>query len=214
MSLSNAYVIAASRIPAFFDALRQGQAPKQFTQQLLKDLGFASSNDRALIPLLKSLGFLSPDGKPTSRYHEYRDHSKSRNVMAEAIKEAYEEIFLITEKPSNSDKNKIQGKFKSYHNTSDHVANLMANTFLKLLSLADLDKSKKKITKKSPEPDTKVIKDKADAEGPNSKHDKIDHDKVYTGGLHYNIQIHLPATKDIEVYNAIFKSIKEHLFED
>ena len=32
-------------------------------------------------------------------------------------------------------------------------------------------------------------------------------------GLHYNIQIHLPATKDIEVYNAIFKSIKDHLIE-
>ena len=30
-------------------------------------------------------------------------------------------------------------------------------------------------------------------------------------GLHYNIQIHLPATKDVEVYNAIFKSLKEHL---
>ena len=29
--------------------------------------------------------------------------------------------------------------------------------------------------------------------------------------LHYNIQIHLPATKDIEVYNSIFKSLKEHL---
>ena len=31
-------------------------------------------------------------------------------------------------------------------------------------------------------------------------------------GLHYNIQVHLPATKDIEVYNAIFKSLKEHLY--
>lgn len=30
-------------------------------------------------------------------------------------------------------------------------------------------------------------------------------------GLHYNIQIHLPATKDAEVYNAIFKSLREHL---
>jgi len=40
------------------------------------------------------------------------------------------------------------------------------------------------------------------------------HDKTIPGtGLHYNIQIHLPATKDIEVYNAIFKSLKEHLFE-
>jgi hypothetical protein len=24
-------------------------------------------------------------------------------------------------------------------------------------------------------------------------------------------QIHLPATKDVEVFNAIFKSLKEHL---
>ena len=32
-------------------------------------------------------------------------------------------------------------------------------------------------------------------------------------GLHYNIQIHLPATKDVEVYNAIFKSLKDHLID-
>jgi hypothetical protein len=31
--------------------------------------------------------------------------------------------------------------------------------------------------------------------------------------LHYNIQIHLPATKDVEVFNAIFKSLKEHLLD-
>ena len=29
--------------------------------------------------------------------------------------------------------------------------------------------------------------------------------------FHYNIQIHLPATNDISVYNAIFKSLKENL---
>jgi len=29
--------------------------------------------------------------------------------------------------------------------------------------------------------------------------------------LRYNIQVHLPATKDADVYNAIFKALKEHL---
>ena len=33
-------------------------------------------------------------------------------------------------------------------------------------------------------------------------------------GLRYNIEVHLPATKDVEVYNAIFKSLKEHLLEN
>lgn len=29
--------------------------------------------------------------------------------------------------------------------------------------------------------------------------------------FHYNIQIHLPATTDISVFNAIFRSLKENL---
>ena len=32
-------------------------------------------------------------------------------------------------------------------------------------------------------------------------------------GLNYNIQIHLPATKDVEVYNAIFKSLREQIID-
>lgn len=32
-------------------------------------------------------------------------------------------------------------------------------------------------------------------------------------GLKYDIAIHLPATKDIEVYNAIFKSLRDHLVD-
>ena len=37
--------------------------------------------------------------------------------------------------------------------------------------------------------------------------------KAAATSLNYNIQIHLPATKDIEVFNAIFKSLREHLIE-
>jgi len=32
-----------------------------------------------------------------------------------------------------------------------------------------------------------------------------------TPEYHYNIQIHLPATQQVSVYNAIFKSLREHL---
>jgi len=36
----------------------------------------------------------------------------------------------------------------------------------------------------------------------------------FTAGLHYNIEIHLPATKDIEVFNAIFHALRENLLEE
>lgn len=45
--------------------------------------------------------------------------------------------------------------------------------------------------------------------------EQIEINKKEKSGLntefHYNIQIHLPATTDISVYNAIFKSIKDNL---
>lgn len=142
MALTNAYVQGYGKIPELFQKIRDGQAPDQFTHQLLKDWGLSSSNDRQFLPLLKALEFLSPDGKPTSRYHDYRDHSRSKAVMGDALREAYGDIFLIKSSPTKDDKDAIQGKFKSFHNAGDRTAQLMTSTFLSLLSLADVSGKK------------------------------------------------------------------------
>lgn len=212
MSLADAYVQCYGQIPDLFQKISQGQAPGQFTQQHLKDIGLTSASHRAFIPLLKTLGFLSQDGQPAQRYHAYRDASQSRRVMAEAMKEVYSDIFVIKEKPTKADREAIEGKFKSAHNTSDRMATLMASTFFALLDLADLD-ALTGTTPRGPEkkerdlPSTPTTDKSSDhLGGAADKH-------IHIPGLHYDIQIHLPATKDIEVYNAIFKSLKEHLFE-
>ena len=209
MALTDAYTLASGRIAALFQKIRDGQAPEQFTTQLLKDWGFSSSNDRAALPILKALGFLTADGKPTNLYHEYRDHSKSKAVMAQALRTAYSDIFLIKERPTESDKTSIQGKFKSFHNQSDKVASLMTSTFFALLKLADLDAPQTRGLKSTSPKDETSESASINAERSGGKRVA---DEGFGGSLHYNIQIHLPATKDIEVYNAIFKSLKEHLF--
>jgi len=205
MPLTNSYVLATNRIPDIFTRIRDGQAPERFTNQLLKDWGFSSTNDRAFIPLQKTLGFLTADGKPTPRYNDYRDHSRSRQVMAHALRAAYGDIFLIRENPTTADRSAIEGKFKSFHNASDNVAALMAKTFLGLLPLADLlSRGTAAVTSREPE----NLSPKKDIVPPTPIFDNR------RPGFHYNIQIHLPATKDVEVYNAIFKSLREHLFEE
>ena len=213
MGLTSKYTVAVGRIPDLFAKLRDGQAPKQFNRQLLKDWGFTSSNDYAFIPLLKELGFLSPDGKPTSRYHDYRDHSRSKAVMAEGLRNAYSDLFLIKEHPTDSDKAAIQGKFKSYHNVSDNVASLMMKTFYALLSLSDLKADARR--KKQESPGGAEEKQAPDLGG-EAVHVDVPPARraLQSTGLHYNIQIHLPATKDVEVYNAIFRSLREHLIEE
>jgi hypothetical protein len=128
--------------------------------------------------------------------------------MGEALKEAYSDIFLIKAKPATADKALIEGKFKSFHNTSDVVANLMTKTFYALLDLAELPSDAE--SKIKPKAEVKHTGEGEDE----TNDDKSGKSKKYSAvGLHYNIQIHLPATKDVEVYNAIFKSLKDHLIE-
>src|SRR5689334_14426332 len=109
MALTNAYVLPTNRIPDLFRKIQDGQAPERFTNQLLKDWGFTSTNDRAFISLLKALGFLTADGKPTQRYLDYRDHSRSKHVLGQAVRDAYDDIFLIKEHPTTADRSAIEG---------------------------------------------------------------------------------------------------------
>lgn len=182
----------------------EGTAPSKFTVAHLKGLGFKSSNDYGILPVLKDLGFLTADGAPTKRYLDYRDKSKSAVVLGEALREAYEDLFHINEHPSEKDRAAIEGRFKSIHNATDAIATRQAATFLAFLKLADITgkHAPKKQIEKPVEEEKKVSPTLAP--------------KLATqfSGLRYNIEIHLPATKDIEVYNAIFKSLREHLLND
>lgn len=206
MSLPSVYTQVYGQIPEFFAKLQEGQAPANFTQQHLKDIGFPSSNHRAFIPLLKALGFLTPSGSPTERYHAYRDKSQSRAVLGAAIKDAYSDLFVIKTHPGERDKALIEGKFKSVHNATDRPAELMAKTFFSLLRIADIDHASPPATAAPSAAPTQTDHSETPSPSPRTSPRVVN-----PPGLHYNIQIHLPATKDVEVYNAIFKSLKEHL---
>jgi hypothetical protein len=206
--LTSRYMTTVKNVPAIMQKLVEGTAPDKFTVAHLKGIGFKSSNDQGIIPLLKDLKFLTADGTPTKRYLDYRDKSKSRDVLGEALREAYEDLFHIKEHPSDADRQAIIGRFKSVHNATDAVAERQAMTFFSFLKLADITaptklpaKSKEGPLEKAKEPE-KDEKNRSEFQSPTFS------------GLRYNIEIHLPATKDVEVYNAIFKSLKEHLLDD
>lgn len=189
----------------------EGTAPKKFTSAHLKGIGFKSSNDQGVLSLLKDLRFLSDDGTPLQRYHDYRDASRSRVVMAEALREAYGDLFHLNEKPGAADRAAIQGRIKSAHNFSDRVARMSTATFYTLLGLADLD------APTGPPPPQETKKPKTDKPGTSADEAKPavpSGQRTPSIDLRYNVEVHLPASKDIEVYNAIFRSLKEHLLDE
>jgi hypothetical protein len=212
MMLTKRYLASAKNLPEIFQQIVKGTAPENFNIEHLKGIGFTSSNDRAVIPLLKDLGFLSDSGAPTERYHAYRAGGyEARAVLGQALMDAYQDVFHINSNPTEADRDAIIGKFKSAHNATDRVAELQAATFYALLKLADLKAAREKkgeSTLKRQIEDAGLGDSKlGEARGDQSKRDGI---PLRFG---YNIEVHLPATKEIEVYHAIFRSLKENILE-
>ncbi|MDF7776943.1 DUF5343 domain-containing protein [Sphingomonas sp. AOB5] len=195
-------------VPNIMQRIVSGAAPDKFNLDHLQGLGFKSSGDRAIIPILKDLGFLTSDGSPTPRYHLYRDPSKSAQVLGEALREAYGDLFLINDNLTAADRPAIIGKFKSSTNSTDKVAELQTATFLGLLKMADISKSPKATIVEPLVEEGEVNQSHTSALGqPVHSHNSTQLD------LRYTIQVHLPATKDIEVFNAIFKSLRANLLD-
>ena len=208
MALLDVNSQAHAQLERLFEKIRGGQAPEKFTREHLKDIGFNSSNHHSFISLLKGLGFLTADGSPTESYRLLLDETKWRNVLGNAVRSAYSDLFVISKDPGSTDKKAIEGKFKSTYNHTDLVAQRSASTFLKLWELCEKTPSALSNEQIVAQPDV----EKPDEVGL-EKPPRIER-QISSIGLRYNIQIHLPPTKDIEVYNSIFKSLKEHLIDE
>lgn len=88
---------------------------------------------------------------------------------------------------------------------SDKILGLMAMTFRAFCDLADWDSVGTEETNKIETPHVVLKSD--NTEKSQTKTDPTTTDM----NLHYNIQIHLPETTNMAVYDAIFQSLKKHL---
>lgn len=210
MSLTSAYLTSTKNLEPVINAILTAKAPERFTYKFLEDLGFKSSNDRLYINLFKGLGLLDENGAPTERYYRFLDQGIYKKVLAEGIREAYEDLFNININAQNLPIEEVKNKLKTLTQgqKTEKVISLMAMTFSALCSIADWNAKEEQIQIA----DTAVKQDK------NSQDLKLAEEKIVTNSkkekleLHYDIQIHLPETRDESVYDAIFSSMKKHLF--
>lgn len=210
MSLPKSYLTSTKRLPDILEAIQSAQAPDQFTVRFLEQLGFKSKGDRLVIGVLKDLGFLEENGTPKKRYYEFLDQSHSGAVLAQGVREAWADLFAVNINAHQLSKSDFIGKLKtlSEGKLSDRVLDSHYMTFSALVKNADF-------TSHTPAPSK--IKDEHKAsekplQGEPAKKVEIPPttgSKI--GGLVYNIQIVLPESRDPAVYDALFRSLKEHI---
>jgi hypothetical protein len=210
MALPEQYLMSTKNLSNFFNTLLNAQPPSKFTSKFLEQLEFKSTNDRLIIGVLKALNFIDSNGIPQDRYYKFIDQTQSKSVLAEAVKDAYSDLFNINKKANEMTESEVKNKFKTMFQgaKSDKILNLMVNTFKGLCNYADFSQvgTNKEVLSV---PKEEFANSNSDGQDHKTTHELIN--KNITTELHYNIQIHLPETRDISVYDAIFKSLKEHL---
>lgn len=220
MADSYPYMVSNNKISQVLDKIRKAAEPPKFTHSFLKKIGFKSTNDRGIIPLLKKLEFLNEDGTPTSYYKELRDTTRYRFILRERIKELYNEIYSINTEIHEESEEVVKGAISRITGKDETSVNRYYATFRTLVDIAEFSDEEVEEDSDTVDDDDKGKEDKTGEE--EGKKDKKPEGKsippIYPPDnrkpqFHYNIQIHLPATTDISVYNAIFKSIKENLMQ-
>lgn len=89
------YMISNNKIGPIISKIQQAARPAKFTQEVLKNLGFTSTNDRAFIPLFKKLGFLLDDGTPSALYDQLKDATSTSTILGVQIKSLYADLYAI-----------------------------------------------------------------------------------------------------------------------
>ena len=207
MSLTNYYLQNTKNFEGIMNSILGARAPERFTNKFLEDLGYKSSNDRLITGVLKGLGLLTETGEPSQRYYDFLDQTQSKKIIAIGIQEAYEDLFNLNKDAQNLSQDEVKNKLKTLTQgqKSESIIDKMARTFRTLCDYADW--SEISTAKKNPQ--IQEIHQKDDSINANEKNSDHSHNSPI--GLHYNIQIHLPETTNMAVYDAIFQSLKKHL---
>ena len=213
MALQPVYLVATKNLSKFLNALRHAQAPEKVTVHFIEELGFTSTNDRLFIALLKAMRFLDEAGKPTSRYHAFLDDTEWKMVLADGMRDAYPDLFRVNRQANTLSREQLSGKIRSLGEgkISPALISNTAKTFIELAKIADFSGPAKGQTAAPASTESPVNQPTPlPIETANSEtHEKP---RESQASLVYRIEIVLPAVRDQAIYDAIFKSAKEHLF--
>lgn len=195
------YVTAYGNITKALEKIQQAATPDRFTQDFLATkLGLKGGTPKPVIPFLKRVGFLGSDGVPTELYKRFRNSSEAGAAAFQALKIGYQPLFEANESAHELSDKDLKGLIISQTGLEGSSSTLGAilGSFKALRAVAD-----------------DAASDIGDIDVPSgpSAPTSPPSSKADLGGLSlgYTINLNLPATSDVAVFNAIFKSIREYL---
>lgn len=207
------YMTSTGLIPKIFEKIQNARRPERFTQDYLgTKLGHSGGSARSIIPLLKRMGFLGSDGVPTELYDQFRNPETKGFSIAEGMKKAFNTIFERNEYAHAMARPELEGLVVQITGGTkkDRRVQGVVGTFFALNELADFEAG----PPINSMPEQVADLGGSDREPQGSKlpltHSPPDNVELRLG---YTINLNLPETSDPQVFNAIFKALKENLLK-
>jgi len=173
---------------------------QDFVKTILKIPG--GSGDQTT-SYLRKLGFVNADGTPSDIYKKFRNSATSGGAIATALRQGYAALYKRNEFMHALGDEDLRGLVIEETGVGDdsNVPDLIVTAIKTMKKFGKFDGSQTE--EALPIPTTRDLSVRIPAEVPQ--------EAKLGMNLSYTINLNLPATSDIAVFNAIFKSLREHL---
>ncbi len=170
-----------------------------FMETILKQSGGAA---RTVPPFLKKMQFIGPDGTPTLLYSKFKTDSGRSQAAYAGLKNAFGELFRRNEYIHKADESNVKDTIVEITGLkkTDQIVRLMYASFDAVRSFIGTDVSTAEDSQD-------------DMDNKSGASDERDRGSFTPPplGLSYQINVVLPETDNISVFNAIFKSLRDNL---
>lgn len=208
------YSTSVGTLEKLLEKIKSASVPDRFTQDFVNTkLAMKGGTANSCIPILKKMGLVGSDGSPTELYREFRNPKKSRTALGKAFKRLYERLYEMNEYIHDADDGDVLGLIVECTGSEKNAAatKYTLSTFNMLRKHADFENEEEDV---DPVESSGPIPQNFEQQLTNIPLPNSNTNPAQKGiNLSYTINLNLPATKDIEVFNAIFKSLKQHLLE-
>jgi len=198
------YTPNPASIPKFLKHIQSAGVPEKVTTRYLVSVGFKSTNDRYLIPVMKALTFIDNSGTPQPRWSEYRDKSRGKAVLGLAVRDAYADLYSTYPDAHDKDTEALRNFFSARSKVADSTLKLAVATFKTLAAEASFDADAMPTRPAGAKPAEEAVLD-------------VPLPQVRQGSgspsVNINIELHLPETDNADVYDKLFAALRKHLLD-
>lgn len=197
------YTPSHGRLRDALNGIVRAERPDKFSGDFVETvLGVSGGSGRAIPPILKRIGFITSDGTPTELYAKFQNESARSQAALEGLRAGFGELFkrnTYAHKLSEPEVRDLLVEITGLKKDNSSLGAILG-TFEAIRGFVK-DDGKPAPAAEDKKPETS---------------DRHDESSAVRGalGLSYQINIVLPETADISVFNAIFRSLRENLLRD